>query len=180
MDRNLIQAVLSFCEGKQENEKLELRPLIPAFALLHYMRRSIVEIHEFAKLQGYEGGYNAFAKWLRRNVDFEAECAKYTDEFKAIVTGSRPVPKPDSGATNEGSNKVLSGTDSCSPQKSEVPGASSTGSNKEKPGVSEPSSATENQPSPRDILKKWQSPSYEDQLAELGIKGKHDDQTRTR
>lgn len=169
MDHKLVKAVLSFCEGKQESEKLELRPLIPAFALLHYMRRSIVEIHEFAKLQGYQGGYNAFAKWLRRNVDFEIECEKYADEFKAIATGSRPVPKPDSGATNEGSNKVLSGTDVCSPHTSEVPDTSATGSSEAKPSVSEPPREAESKPSPRDVLNKWQAPSYEDQLGKLGL-----------
>lgn len=169
MDRNLIQAVLSFCEGKQESEKLELRPLIPAFALLHYMRRSIVEIHEFAKLQGYEGGYNAFAKWLRRNVDFEAECAKYADEFKKITTGSRPGNRPDSDATKEGSSATSSGADVFAPRTSATPDASATGSSEAKPSVSKPPKEADSNPSPRDVLNKWQSPSYEDQIEKLGL-----------
>lgn len=169
MDRKLIKAVLSFCADKQESEKLELRPLIPAFALLHYMRRSIVEIHEFAKLQGYQGGYNAFAKWLRRNVDFEAECAKYADEFKAIATGSRPASKPDSDATDTGSATASSGTDVFAPRISEAPDIPATGLSEAEPSVSKPPKEADSNPSPRDVLNKWQAPSYEDQIEKLGL-----------
>lgn len=176
VDKELVKAVLSFCGAKEESVKPEMRPLIPAFALLRYMGRSIVEIHEFAKLQGYEGGYTAFSRWLKRNVDFEVESAKYADEFKAIVAGSKPVTKPDSSATNEGSGKSPSGVDVFAPRTRQAPDQSATGSSEAKPSVSELPTEAEKKPSARDTLEKWKSPSYEDQLEQLGLaKGKHDD-----
>lgn len=169
MDNKLVEAVLSFCAAKQESEKLEMRPLIPAFALLHYMHRPIVEIHEFAKLQGYEGGYNAFTKWLKRNVDFAAECAKHADEFKAIVTDARPVTKQDTAATSAGNGGHSSGVDVFAPRTSDTPDQSATGSSKAKPSVSELPKEAGSKPSPTDVLNKWKAPSYEDQLEKLGL-----------
>lgn len=181
MEKELVKAVLSFCGGKEEGQKFDMKPLIPAFALLRFMGRSIIEMHEFAKLQGYEGGYTAFTRWLKRNVDFEAELSKHADEFKAIVTGAKPVTKPATEAASDAGHKKSPGPDVFAPRTPETEPAPSTEPSKARPSVSEPSESTDKRLSPREALEKWKNPSYEDQLKKLGLdKGKHEDENRSR
>lgn len=166
MDNKLVEAVLSFSGTKKKNEKLDMWPLIPAFALMRYMRHPITDIHEFAKEQGYEGGYNAFTKWLKRNVDFEAECAKYAEEFKAILAGDRAITKQ---ATSE--KEVFARR---TQREKKEP---STAKRKAEPSVSDPPKEAERQLTPEEAYKKWAPLSYEDRLKNLGLdKGENDDE----
>lgn len=172
---------LDFYKTEKAAQSGGLNRIVKQLAFLHYLGMSFKLLHKYAGAQGYKGTYSSFTSWLRRNVDFDELYQKYEAEFKEAdprppLQGGNLIEKTSSSAATTSATAL---DDAAVPQTSKNP-TSPTESSEAKPGVSEPSSAAENQPSPRDILKKWQSPSYEDQLAELGIKGKHDDQNRTR
>jgi len=173
-----LNSPLDFYKSEKEAQSGGLHRIVKQMAFLNYLGVSLKSIHKYAAAQGYKGTYSSFTSWLRRNVDFDAECRKHESEFKAA--DPRPPLRDfedlnDSGGTSESSNESNS-NEMFAPRIPPEKATQSTGSREAEPSVSEPPKEAERKPSPRDALEKWQSPSYEDQLKKLGLaKGKHDD-----
>lgn len=174
-----LNSPLDFYKSTKTTRSGGLHRIMKQMAFLRYLGLPFKEIHKYAAEQGYKGTYSSFTSWLRRNVDFVAEIRKHESEFRALdprppLSGTENLkdlgdfPKT-SGETAASENEMFA------PRTQREKTQPSTERRKTKPSVSEPSTETEQQPSPRDVLKKWRTPSYEDQLDKHGI-GKHDDE----
>lgn len=80
---NDLNTATKFYNAKREVAFGGLHSLVKQIAFLHYLGASLKVIHEYAASMGYQGKYAAFTSWLRRNVDFDAVCNAYQEEFKA-------------------------------------------------------------------------------------------------
>lgn len=175
-----LNSPLDFYKSEKAAKSGGLHRIVKQIAFLHYLDVPLKVIHKYAAAQGYKGTYSSFTSWLRRNVDFDTEIRKHESEFKAL--DPRPPLSGIDDLNDTGDRSKTSGGSAASeneifaPRTQRKEKTPSTGSRKAEPSVSEPSKETGHKPSPRDVLSKWQPPSYEDQLKKHGIKGKPDDE----
>lgn len=180
-----LNSPLDFYKSSKTTKSGGLHRIMKQMAFLHYLGVPFKEIHKYAAEQGYKGTYSSFTSWLRRNVDFDSEIRKHENEFRALdprppLSGTENLKDVDDCPKISGET-VASENEMFAPRTQRAKTKPSTRRRKAEPSVREPSTETEKQPSPRDVLKKWKTPSYEDQLDKHGIgKGKHDDEDSSR
>ena len=163
-----LDSALDFYETEKESESGGLHRLVKPMSFLHYLHLPLKSIHKYAANMGYKGTYSSFTSWIRRNVDFEAECLKHEKEFKAL--DPRPpltyLGKETPGTTTGGNSAI---TPDVFAGRTPSPKKSPAATNETEPSVSESTESADKKLSAREALEKWQSPSYEDQLKKLGL-----------